>query len=543
MVQQLPVKKKTLKQIIAGEYKHCAREANYFFKKYCIIQHPKRGKVPFILYPFQEDCTNVFARNRGTEEAAYTIILKSRQLGLSTLTAAYALWLMLFNEDQNILVIATKKEVAKNLITKVRVMYDGLPSWLKTQTLEDNKMSLAFKNGSQIKAVSSSPTAGRSEALSLLIIDEAAFVRDIVEIWGAAKSTLDTGGDCIVLSTPNGMGNWFYDMWSDATEKKNNFETISLKWTVHPERDQKWRDKQDVDLGVRLASQECDADFLASGNNVVDLMTLKFYEDSFVREPNEKRSIDKGLWIWEYPDYSRSYIIAADVARGDGSDYSAFHVFDAESLTQVAEYKGQANTREYGRLLAAVGVEYNNALIVVERENVGWDTIQELIDINYQNLFYSSNDLQYVDSMRNINNKINRDMKKMKPGFATTHRNRALLIAKIERYFEDNNNEDNAFKIYSQRLINELKVFIWNHGKAEAQSGRNDDLVMSLGILLWVRDTALRLRSEGIELTKMALDRIGKSELDLGVYKPGIITRDPNEMDIGKEVISLKQFY
>ncbi|KKN00304.1 hypothetical protein LCGC14_1139270 [marine sediment metagenome] len=118
------------------------------------------------------------------------------------------------------------------------------------------------------------------------------------------------------------------------------------------------------------------------------MLSLKFFEETFVKDPEEKRSIDKGLWIWEYPDYTRSYIIAADVARGDGSDYSAFHIFDAESLTQVAEYKGLADTREYGRLLAVVGIEYNNALVIVERENVGWDTIQELIDINYQNFLY-----------------------------------------------------------------------------------------------------------------------------------------------------------
>ena len=533
---QIPIKKWTTKQLVEREYVRCANDPKYFMKKYCVIQHPKRGKIQFVLYPFQEDCIDDFLEHR------YNMVLKSRQMGLSTLSAAYALWLMTFKEDQNILVIATKKEVAKNIITKVRVMYDKLPSWLRNLSTEDNKMSLAFSNGSLIKAVSSSPTAGRSEALSLLILDEAAFIRDIVEIWGAAQQTLATGGDCIILSTPKGMGNWFYDMWSAAEEGVNGFNTIALKWDIHPERGQEWRDEQDVKLGKRLASQECDADFLASGNNVVDLITLKFYEDTFVKDPEEKRSIDKGLWIWEYPDYTRNYIIAADVSRGDGSDYSAFHVFEAETLTQVAEYKGMANTREYGRLLAVVGIEYNNALEYVERDNVGWDTKQELIDINYQNLFYSSNDLQYVDSSRYVNNKINREEKKMKPGFATTHRNRPLLIAKIERYFEDNNNEDNAFKIYSQRLINELKVFIWNQGKAQAQSGKNDDLVIALGILLWVRDTALRLRSEGIELTKMTLDKIGKSEFDLGVYKSGLLTHDPTKMDIGREIIDLNEY-
>ena len=96
---------------------------------------------------------------------------------------------MLFQADKNILVIATGKDVAKNLVTKVRVMYAGLPQWLKTKVDEDNKLSLRFANGSQIKAVASSEEAGRSEALSLLILDEAAFIPRIDSIWTAASQT------------------------------------------------------------------------------------------------------------------------------------------------------------------------------------------------------------------------------------------------------------------------------------------------------------------------------------------------------------------
>ena len=140
----------------------------------------------------------------------YNIVLKARQLGLSTLTAGYSLWMMLFHEDKNILVIATKQEVAKNLVTKVRVMHKELPKWLKQGCAEDNKLSLRYNNGSQIKAISSTGEAGRSEALSLLIIDEAAFIKNIDEIWTAAQSTLSTGGKCIALSTPNGMGCLLY---------------------------------------------------------------------------------------------------------------------------------------------------------------------------------------------------------------------------------------------------------------------------------------------------------------------------------------------
>ena len=115
-----------IKDIIKKEYLKCAKEPQYFMKKYCVVQHPMRGKVPFHLYPFQENTLKSFMNDK------YTIVLKSRQLGLSTLSAGYALWLMTFHSDKNILVIATKQETAKNLVTKVRVMHKELPSWLKS---------------------------------------------------------------------------------------------------------------------------------------------------------------------------------------------------------------------------------------------------------------------------------------------------------------------------------------------------------------------------------------------------------------------------
>tara|TARA_Y100000592_G_scaffold57385_1_gene89842 strand:+ start:574 stop:1272 length:699 start_codon:yes stop_codon:yes gene_type:complete len=228
---------KSLKEIVQEEYKKCAVDPAHFMKKYCIIQHPTKGKMYFNLYQFQEDTLNSMKDNR------YNIILKSRQLGISTLSAGYILWNMLFKQDFNCLVIATTQDVAKNLVTKVRVMHDNLPSWLKGKTLEDNKLSLRFKNGSQVKAVSSTGTAGRSEALSLLVMDEAAFINGIDEIWTAAQQTLATGGGAIMLSTPNGTGNLFHKTWMDS-EAGGKFNGIKLHWTAHPERDETWREEQ-----------------------------------------------------------------------------------------------------------------------------------------------------------------------------------------------------------------------------------------------------------------------------------------------------------
>ena len=245
-----------IKEVIKKEYVRCAQDPVYFLKKYCMIQHPIKGKIPFSLYPFQETIINEFKDNR------FNIILKARQLGISTLTAGYSLWMMTFFQDKNILVIATKQDTAKNLVTKVRVMHANLPSWLKQKCVEDNKLNLRYVNGSQIKASASGPEAARSEALSLLILDEAAFIDKIDEIWTASQQTLTTGGSCIALSTPNGVGNWFHQTWVQAEEGRGLFNDIKLHWTVHPEREQSWRDEQDELLGVQGAAQECDCDFL-----------------------------------------------------------------------------------------------------------------------------------------------------------------------------------------------------------------------------------------------------------------------------------------
>ena len=187
-----------LKQIIRQEYIKCVKDPVHFMKKYCYIQHPQRGRILFHLYPFQETSIKHFQEND------YSIILKSRQLGISTLAAGYSLWLMLFHKDKNVLTLATTQATARNLVSKVQFMYENLPSWMKVGYQEKNKLSLRLSNGSKITAKSSNADAARSEAVSLLLIDEAAFIDNIAETWASAQQTLATGGGAIVLSTPYG---------------------------------------------------------------------------------------------------------------------------------------------------------------------------------------------------------------------------------------------------------------------------------------------------------------------------------------------------
>jgi hypothetical protein len=510
-----------LKDIIKLEYKKCAVNPAYFLTRYCYIQHPVKGKILFNLFNYQEKAISDF------EDNTYNIVLKGRQLGFSTLVAGYSLWLMLFHSDKNILVIATQKDTAKNLVTKVKYMHDNLPVWLRQKNLpEDNKLSVRFANGSQIKAIASKKDAGRSEALSLLIIDECAFIDKVDDIWTAASSTLSTGGKAILISTPNGVGNFFHKMWVAAEAKENSFNTIKLDWRVHPDRDQAWRDRQTEILGEMESSQEHDASFVFSGNTVISPEIIEFYKKTYVKDPIAKQGFDNNLWIWEYPDPNKTYIAAADVSRGDGEDYSAIHVIEAETSTQVAEYKGKLPTKEFGNLMVSVSTYYNDALLIPDNSSIGWSSIQQVIDRGYKNLFYMSADLHYVDVERQIINRSIISERNLKPGFTISMRTRPLIIDKIREYMREN-----AITIQSARTIAEFETFIWKNGRPEALEKYNDDLIISLGIGLWVRDTALKLRQQGIELTKMSLDYTAYSGVPF--VKVGGVKDNPYEMHIG----------
>ena len=493
-----------LKEIIRAEYIKCAHDPSHFIRKYCNIQHPQRGRVIFNLYPFQSKVLNLWKDN------PYSLILKSRQLGISTLSAGYSLWLMTFHKDKNILCIATKQETAKNMVTKAKFMYDNLPSWLKVTSIENNKLTLRLSNGSQMKATSAASDAGRSEAVSLLIIDEAAFIEGIEPIWASAQQTLATGGGAIVLSTPFGTGNWFHKTWVKAEAGENGFLPIKLPWYFHPERDQAWRDKQDIDLGdPRLAAQECDCDFTTSGEVVYYTEHLEYLSITHVAEPMERRGVDRNLWIWESPDYTRNYMVVADVARGDSKDYSAFHVFDLETNAQVAEFKSHLSPKEFGYMLVGIATEYNEALLVVENNNIGWATLDAIQERNYRNLYYSpKSDSPTSDSYSRYE-----DTSKMVPGFTRSLKTRPLVINKGREYIGDH-----SVIIRSKRLIEEMKIFVWKNGRAEAQSGYNDDLVMSFNTAMYVRDIALKSKQQGLEWTRAALNNIQKPPQYQGAY-------------------------
>ena len=164
-------------------------------------------------------------------------------------------------------------------------------------------------------------------------------------------------------------------------------------------------------------------------------------------------------------------------------------------------------------MLLSVATEYNNALLVIENANIGWAVLQVIIDRNYDNLYYSYRSDAYVDENVHLAKGYDLKTKSDKvPGFSMNSKTRPLVISKLETYFREK-----TPIVRSKRLIDELLVFIWTGQRAEAQRGYNDDLVMSFGTALWVRDTALRLHQQGMDLSRKTLGHFGKSN-------PGLYT-------------------
>jgi hypothetical protein len=503
-------KKQKIKEIVK-----CGRDPSYFINSFIVISHPIRGSIPFKTYEYQKDLLELY------EDYRFNVILKARQIGISEITAAYIVWMMLFHKDKNILVMATKFATAANLVKKVKRMIKGLPAWIRIATISvDNRTSFELSNGSQIKASSTSVDAGRSEALSLLVIDEAAHVENLDEIWTALYPTLSTGGRCIALSTPNGVGNWFHKTYVAATQQDNDFCPTRLPWTVHPERDDAWFAKETRNMSRRQIAQELECEFNSSGDTVIHPDDLKYIESNLC-EPKHKTGFDRNLWIWEEYRPECTYLLTADVARGDGNDSSTFHILKLETMEQVAEYQGKVKPDLFANLLATTGREYGACMVAVENAGVGYEVLNKLVDFQYPNVYFSIKSThEYIDQVaaEAINSAV--------PGFTTSKNTRPLIIAKMEEYIRNK-----LINIKSVRLYNELKTFIWHNGRPQAMRSYNDDLVMAMAANCWIKDTALNINQRELEYKKAFLEFGGmmRSSITLDTTVPGMRGYDPHK--------------
>jgi hypothetical protein len=454
---------------VIDELNRCANDPVYFISNYVKIQTTNNGNVIFPLRDYQRDAIESFADHR------FNVILKCRQLGFSTVTAAYSLWLAIFYTDKAVVAVATKLDTARNFYKKVSFAWNNLPPMFHMMhgVKSETKTEIEFNNGSFIKAITTGQDAGRSEALSMLVVDEAAFIPGFDDLFSQVYPTLETGGRMIVISTPGVVGNQYYEIVTNAQEKRNSFNLITLPWDTIP-REPGWEARKRADIGDAKFEREYNCKFMGSDDN---FFSDEITEWAAKRTETPKMIVDETTWVWKGPEPGHGYILAADVARGDGGDFSTFQILDIDTFEIVAEDRRHETPNHYAERLKRWAEEYNHAVIAPERNTFGYMVITRLDELGYTNLYYEK-----IDDWQRV-----QDGEKLlhKAGFDTQNLTRAEAMMRLESAFFDN-----KIGVRSSRLVTEMGTFInkktkMGNVKPEAVKGAHDDLIMALAIAVY----------------------------------------------------------
>lgn len=443
------------------ELARCAEDPIYFCKKYIKVQHPKHGAIPLELYDYQEEMIHKFMDER------YTIVLSARQTGKSTISAIYLLWFAMFNDDKTILIASNKNKGAMEMIARIRFAYEELPNWLKPGVKDDmwNKHACGFDNGSRIESTATTESSGRGMSISLLFLDEFAFVKPIVqeEFWTSILPTLSTGGACIMSSTPNGDANLFAQLWRAATTGGKSdipFKPIHVEWDRPPGRDAEFKRQQIQLLGELKWKQEYECAFLSSDALLIDSRKLlEMKPQAPIKEYRDFR-----FWAPIYQE--NAYIVTVDPATGSGSDYSVIDVYHFPTLEQVAQLRTNdlPSPQLYSRLkwvLKGLENKMCDVYFTIENNGVGEGLIA----------LYEADENPPLDAVF-----VGDETKR--PGMSTLGRSKLRSCVMYKELIESD-----RIKINSDQTILELKTFVRKAGSYQAQVGATDDCV-SAGLLL-----------------------------------------------------------
>ena len=462
------------------ELARCTVDPKYFIKNFCYIQHPVKGRLKFELYGYQDRLVDVYHNYR------YSIAMLPRQTGKSTCAAAYLLWYAMFKPDSVILIAAHKYSGAQEIMQRVRYMYEMCPDHIRAGATAYNKGSLEFDNGSRIVAQATTENTGRGMSITLVYLDEFAFVppRVASEFWTSISPTLSTGGKCFITSTPSQDNDQFAQIWKQANKTQdeygnetevgiNGFKSILVDWREHPDRDEKWAAEEQGKIGEERFRREHGCEFITADETLINSLKLNIMES---REPWKRTG--QVRW-YKNVDRTKTYIAGLDPSLGTGGDNAAIQIFELPNMKQVAEWKHNKTTvteqiRILKGMLQQIKDEAPEAEIYwsVENNTLGEAAlvvIEEMGEENIPGTFLS----------QPKGNNLGRRYRK---GFTTTNKSKLSACSKLKTWVESE-----RIEIASSALLRELKTFVARGSGFAAKDGETDDLVMAL--LLVVRIT------------------------------------------------------
>ena len=448
----------------------------YFCETFWCIKHPEKGRIKFNLRNSQIETVKTWMSER------YTIVLKARQIGFSTLAAAYAFWLVFFAPDRFVVMLSRTERESVKLLAKSKYGYRFIPQWMKERgprQTTDHQLKMMFDNESAIESLPSGSDPARGESVYLVIVDEWAFLPNPEEAWASIEPITDVGGRVVGLSTANGSGNFFHQLWVGSQTKSNKFKGIFYPWDADGERNEDWYEAKSRNMQSWQMHQEYprfpEEAFIKSGNPVFDIDLLNTMEPDYgdvgylhlYSDGNgEYRLQENGeMEVWAYPESGGVYVIGADVAEGLAhGDYSSAHVIEASSGLVVAHWHGHMEPDLFGELLAEIGWWYNTALLGIESNNHGLTTLKAAQKHGYKNLY----------KQRRLNS-VHADASDVL-GWRTTASSKPLAIDELNAAIRDG-----GVSVLCAKTLAEMRTFVRKEN-GRMTGSPHDDRIISMAI-------------------------------------------------------------
>jgi len=483
-----PAIKAGLGDNFVAEYLRCKNDFHYFCSHYILIEIPGQD---VLLNPYSKQTELIDT----IERKKYVLVLKSRQIGISTIVQAYAAWLTVFFDNVVIGIISKDGAEATDFARIIRGMVEKLPNWMKPiggsqgrGLAKRTERSFILTNGSKVYASPVNPNAPdktlRGKALTFLVIDEAAFVTHVEAAWTSMVPALSTNQmqarkagipyGTVVLSTPNktiGIGQWYFEQYMRAISRDDIFEPFVIHWKMIPELadDPYWYKTQCrlFNNDPKKIAQELELKFLPAEGSFFESDTVEKMQGACI-EPIEKLKLFNGE-IWKFKDAypQNNYMIGVDTAPEHGEDKSAITVWDYQTLEQVWEYQGKCKVLDFLKVLQIAATQYRNGPIVVESNSYGNQVLEHLGQTNFATRVYREK----------------RGPHTIVPGLSNNAKTRPLMIDALYSYMTEF-----PESIRSQRLALELTGLVSKtSGRVEADTGCHDDLALSAACCMYVR--------------------------------------------------------
>ena len=453
------------------EILRCQSDPIYFFSKYVRINALGKGFIPFEVFDYQKDIIRTFNENR------FSVCSIHRQSGKTTVVAGILLHYAMFNYDKKtVAIVANKMAQAREIMDRIREMYEQLPFFLQVGVRGYNKSQITFSNNASIFCATSANGGLRGRSVDVLYLDEAAFLSNDLEFYESTYPVISSSNTTkiIMTSTPNGRRGLFFNIFDNAHEdikqSKNGYVRVSATWKDDPRKDEAWKNKTLEEFGIARFEQEFNCAWRGSSGTLISptiLQDLQFINPIFE---------DKYTRIYKEYDPKKQYVAFVDTAEGLGKDYSIITVIEVSTIPHevVCIYKNNLiSPIVFPHTIVSVCNKYGSCPVLVETNNSSGGQVSYI-------LYY---ELEYENTILTTANKLetnNASSGKVLPGVKTSRKVKSIGCSTLNTIIENNN-----LIINSEEILEELGTFILKGNSYEADKDCNDDLVMSLVIYSW----------------------------------------------------------